>query len=84
MKKLLLAIVATFVLASLAFAHPGGLDAYGGHVDKSTGKYHVHKGPLEGRTYNNQENMLKVLKKTEGGPEIIKNAEQKKSDPKKK
>ena len=76
MKKIILAIVATLVFASLALAHPGGRDAYGGHYDKSTGKYHVHEGPLEGREYKNQENMLKVLKKTPGGPEIIKKAEQ--------
>ena len=76
MKKIILAIIATLALASLALAHPGGRDAYGGHYDKSTGKYHVHEGPLEGRTYNNQENMLKVLAKTPGGPAIIKKAEQ--------
>ena len=74
MKKLILALAITFAFASLAFAHPGGRDAYGGHVDKSTGKYHVHEGPLEGRTYNNQENMLKVLAKTPGGPAIINKA----------
>ena len=76
MEKLLLTVAATLALASLALAHPGGRDAYGGHYDKSTGKYHVHEGPLEGRTYNNQENMLNVLAKTEGGPAIIKKAEQ--------
>ena len=76
MKKLIPAIVVTLVFASLALAHPGGRDAYGGHTDKSTGKYHVHEGPLKGRTYNNQENMLKVLEKIQGGPEIIKKAEE--------
>ena len=84
MNKFILAITATFIFASFALAHPGGRDAYGGHYDKSTGKYHVHEGPLEGRTYNNQENMLKVLEKTEGGPAIIKKAELRSKDAKKK
>ena len=74
MKKLLLAL-AILVLPAVALAHPGGRDAYGGHYDKETGKYHVHEGPLEGRTYNSQENMLKVLRQTKGGPAIIKRAE---------
>ena len=29
----------------MAFAHPGKLDANGGHYDKETGEYHYHKGP---------------------------------------
>ncbi|MBQ7560002.1 MAG: thermonuclease family protein [Synergistaceae bacterium] len=40
-----LAFVLTLVLASMSFAHPGKLDANGGHVDKETGEYHYHKGP---------------------------------------
>ena len=78
MKKLLFAVLVLFALSSVALAHPGGRDAYGGHYDSKTGKYHVHEGPLAGRTYNNQENMLKVLEKTKGGPEIIKKAQQQK------
>ena len=84
MKKLIFAGLATVLLvllslSSLAYAHPGGRDAYGGHYDhKAEGAmpYHVHEGPLEGRRYKNQENMLKVLQKTPGGPEIIKKADQ--------
>jgi len=74
MKKLILAL-ALCALPSFALAHPGGRDAYGGHYDGTTGEYHVHEGPLEGRTYKNQENMLKVLRQTKGGPAIIKRAE---------
>lgn len=38
-----------FVLFSLfaalgAIAHPGGLDANGGHIDRKTGIYHYHRG----------------------------------------
>ena len=40
-----LAVVLILVLASMSFAHPGKLDANGGHVDKETGEYHYHKGP---------------------------------------
>ena len=29
----------------MSFAHPGKLDANGGHYDKETGEYHYHKGP---------------------------------------
>ena len=75
MKKLIV-ILAIFALPSVALAHPGGRDAYGGHYDSSTGKYHVHEGPLEGREYKNQENMIKALKQQKGGPAIIRRAEQ--------
>ena len=63
MKKLIFAILIVFALSSVALAHNAKLDAYGGHTDSSTGKYHVHEGPLAGRTYTNQENMLNALDK---------------------
>ena len=37
--------VLVFSIASISFAHPGKLDANGGHTDKETGEYHYHKGP---------------------------------------
>ncbi len=40
-----LAAVLIFSLACVSFAHPGKLDANGGHYDKETGEYHYHKGP---------------------------------------
>ncbi|MDY6400512.1 MAG: thermonuclease family protein [Synergistales bacterium] len=40
-----LSVILILVLASMSFAHPGKLDANGGHVDKETGEYHYHKGP---------------------------------------
>jgi len=40
-----LAAVLVIVLASISLAHPGKLDANGGHYDKETGEYHYHKGP---------------------------------------
>ena len=39
------AVVLALLLASTALAHPGKLDANGGHYDKETGEYHYHKGP---------------------------------------
>lgn len=38
-------VVLALLLASTALAHPGKLDANGGHYDKETGEYHYHKGP---------------------------------------
>jgi hypothetical protein len=44
MNKILLLLALSFT-TTVAFAHPGNTDAKGGHVDKETGKYHVHKKP---------------------------------------
>lgn len=41
--KTLLAALYLGSLASLALAHGGGLDQYGGHKDASTGTYHYHR-----------------------------------------
>ena len=38
-------VVLVLSLAAISFAHPGKLDANGGHYDKETGEYHYHKGP---------------------------------------
>ena len=40
-----LAVMLVLVFASMSFAHPGKLDANGGHTDKETGEYHYHRGP---------------------------------------
>lgn len=40
MKKLICAVLATVSLS--AFAHSGGTDARGCHVDHRTGVYHCH------------------------------------------
>lgn len=42
MRSLLIVTCATIVAQSV-FAHPGGVDAAGGHVDKATGVYHFHR-----------------------------------------
>lgn len=38
-----LAAIVFLTLATSASAHPGGVDAAGGHVDKRTGLYHFHR-----------------------------------------
>ncbi len=43
--KFIIATLLVMALASIAIAHPGKLDANGGHYDKETGEYHYHKGP---------------------------------------
>ena len=47
MKKwvsLFFAVVFAFALASVAYAHSGGTDSWGGHKNHSTGEYHYHHG----------------------------------------
>lgn len=40
---LILTLTFTLALASVAFAHPGRTDKYGGHYDRGTGQYHKHR-----------------------------------------
>ena len=44
-RVLIFSLVIALALGAAALAHPGKLDANGGHVDKETGEYHYHKGP---------------------------------------
>ena len=44
-RKFIIATLLVMALTTMAFAHPGKLDANGGHTDKETGEYHYHKGP---------------------------------------
>lgn len=36
--------ILTLLITTPSIAHPGGLDDYGGHNDRSTGEYHYHHG----------------------------------------
>ncbi len=36
--------VALLLFSTVAFAHPGGTDKYGGHTERATGLYHYHHG----------------------------------------
>lgn len=69
---LVLAMAMTF--PSLAFAHGGGLDAYGGHNDRKHGGYHVHRGPLAGKSYPSKAAMLEDLRRQGRGDEQGKKA----------
>ncbi len=60
-------IAFTFLmLPSLALAHGGGLDGYGGHNNRKQGGYHFHRGPLAGQHYASKSEALNVLSKGGG------------------
>ena len=42
--KLLITIAICLNLPAVAFAHPGGTDSDGGHINHNTGEYHYHHG----------------------------------------
>lgn len=42
--KLLIAVSVCLCLSAVAFAHSGGTDSSGGHIDHSTEEYHYHHG----------------------------------------
>ena len=46
MKVLSLIFVVVSLLAA-SDAHPGGLDANGGHYNRKTDKYHYHRKPVK-------------------------------------
>lgn len=56
-------VLALFLTCSLSSvrAHPGGRDSHGGHVNRSTGKYHFHEGPLAGQEFSSKEEALRAL-----------------------
>ena len=44
-----------------ARAHGGGLDELGGHNEKKTGTYHLHRGPLSGRNFDSKSDAKDAL-----------------------
>lgn len=69
-----LAVILALSLFSSAFAHPGKLDANGGHVDKETGEYHYHKGPNALQSYEIRRNTVykaKIERVIDGDTAII-------------
>jgi hypothetical protein len=50
------------VIAGPVLAHGGGLDRYGCHHDRKAGLYHCHRGPLAGRVFASQQEMLRQLR----------------------
>lgn len=72
--RLLIALVCLFSLraGAVALAHPGGLDAYGGHNDHVHGGYHFHRGPLAGQSFATKEEALAALAAAERGADSTK------------
>jgi len=48
-------------LPSSISAHGGGIDAHGGHNNRSAGNYHFHRGQLKGKTFGTKAEALKAL-----------------------
>lgn len=59
-------VLMLLLLPSLAFAHGGGLDAYGGHNNRKQGRYHFHRGPLAGNHYASKSEALNALSSDDG------------------
>jgi len=65
------------VVPTPAFAHGGGLDAQGGHIDKKTGEYHLHQkqqagpapGSLVGAGGGTRQNSITWVSRTPAIPE---------------
>jgi hypothetical protein len=60
MTRFALALAAIMLTATLAWAHPGGLDKHGCHNDTKAKEYHCHEGALKDKTYKSQDTMLKA------------------------
>ncbi|KAF0235087.1 MAG: hypothetical protein FD177_246 [Desulfovibrionaceae bacterium] len=73
-----LVLILLLSLPVSALAHGGGLDGYGGHHNRKAGGYHIHRGPLAGKHYASQAEMLQDLKKQQAPK-----AEAQQSQPKK-
>lgn len=54
----LAALLLLCAFPSIVLSHPGGLDAYGCHIDRKHGGYHCHKGGFTGLSFASQKEML--------------------------
>jgi len=59
-------VLMLLMLPSLALAHGGGLDGYGGHNNRKQGGYHFHRGPLAGNHYASKSEALNALSASSG------------------
>lgn len=57
-------LMALVFFAGTGNAHPGGLDAKGGHHNRKTGEYHYHQGPNAGQSTTTKEAGEKEKKST--------------------
>jgi hypothetical protein len=58
MKLALLFVWLFLSVASPAYPHGGGLDAYGCHYNRKVGGYHCHRGPFSGQSFESKEEMM--------------------------
>ncbi|MBQ4470177.1 MAG: thermonuclease family protein [Synergistaceae bacterium] len=73
MRKTILAVLLVLAVSSMAFAHPGKLDANGGHYDKD-GNYHYHKGPNAAESMEirrNQTYKAEIVRVVDGDTAIV-------------
>ena len=55
---ILLSLFAVVLTAGPVHAHGGGLDTHGCHHDRKNGGYHCYRGPLAGKSFESQQEML--------------------------
>ena len=60
----------TMLLPSSILAHGGGLDEFGCHNDRKHGGYHCHRGPLDGKSFASQHEMVAALKALQAKKDI--------------
>lgn len=66
----LVAISELLLVAGAARAHGGGVDGYGCHNDEQSGGYHCHSGPLAGKSFRSQAEMLAALEAQQRKPSV--------------
>ena len=52
---------ALLLFSTAVYAHSGGIDAQGGHNDRTAGTYHFHQGLLAGETFTTKEQATAAL-----------------------
>lgn len=65
-KRTMLCGAVLAVMASVAHAHPGGLNAEGCHNNRKTGEYHCHGGGRAVPSHSGQREQLNSLYDTRG------------------
>lgn len=64
-------VLTLLMLPSMALAHGGGLDGYGGHNNRKQGGYHFHRGPLAGQHYASKSEALTALSTGSGNKATV-------------
>lgn len=69
-KRATVALLFLLLIPLTVWAHGGGLDKYGCHLDRTAGNYHCHQGPLSGQSFSSQGEMLQRLQQKGGIPKV--------------